>query len=204
MSLVAKQTGSDRVPAPAGTHLAICYALFDLGTQTTVFNNVSKTKKKVRIVWELPSEKMADGRPFSVGVFYTNSLHKKSTLRAHLEAWRGRAFSEEELKGFNLANILGKPCMLNIVHKVTAEATYDNVGSVMALPRGMPVPTITNKLISFDIDEWNQSVYDGLPDFLKNKIMQSPEGAAKLGFSPASSGANPPVDGAAYDPTIPF
>lgn len=191
MSLVAKQTGSDRVPAPAGTHLAICYALFDLGTQTDTFSGRTTVAKKVRIVWELCHEKLQDGKPFSVGVFYTNSLHEKATMRKHLEAWRGRAFSPEELKGFNLGNILGKPCMLNIAHKEKDGKVYENVTAIMAVPKGTQVPPQVNKNMTFDIDQWDQQVYDGLPDFLKTKIGKSPEGAAKLGGGPAPTSGKP-------------
>lgn len=191
MSLVAKQTGSDRVPAPAGTHLAICYGLFDLGTQTDTFSGRTTVARKVRIVWELCQEKLADGKPFSVGVFYTNSLHEKATLRKHLEAWRGRSFTPDELKGFNLVNILGKPCMLNIAHKEKDGKVYENVTAIMAAPKGTTVPTQVNKNLSFDIDSWDQKIYDEFPDFLKVKIAKSPEGAAKLGGGPAPTGGKP-------------
>ena len=43
-------------------------------------------------------EKMDSGEPFLVWKRYTLSLGDKATLRAHLEAWRGRKFTADELE----------------------------------------------------------------------------------------------------------
>lgn len=34
MGLMAKSSGTPRTPAPAGTHVAVCFGLIDLGVQT--------------------------------------------------------------------------------------------------------------------------------------------------------------------------
>ncbi|MHA1379626.1 MAG: hypothetical protein ACTSRG_14730 [Candidatus Helarchaeota archaeon] len=44
------------------------------------------------------------------------SLHAKATMRKFLESWRGKKFTKEELEGFDLQKILGKPCQLQIIH----------------------------------------------------------------------------------------
>src|SRR5690554_5665654 len=115
MALVATDSGKTYPPAPAGTHLAICVQVIDIGTQYSRYYD--KWSHKVLIGWELPDEQNEDGEPWLVWNRYTLSLHENSALRGHLQSWRGRSFTEEELKGFHLKNILDKPCMLTITHR---------------------------------------------------------------------------------------
>ena len=75
--------------------------------------------------------------PRAISREYTLSLHKKANLRADLESWRGKGFTDRELEGFDLENILGKNCMLNIIHKQTEKAIYANIVSVMPLMKNM-------------------------------------------------------------------
>ena len=109
---------SNFMPVPAGTHLGICYRVIDLGTQSTTFKGEQKQAHKVLISWEIPEEKMEDGRPFMISQSYTWSMHEKSNLRKALEAWRGMAFTERDFgpNGFDIKNVLGKACTLSIVH----------------------------------------------------------------------------------------
>ena len=69
------------IPCPAGVHPAICIGFIDMGTQETRFGN----KHQIRIRWELPTELMEDGRPFTISSTYTWSMSSKSRLRADLE-----------------------------------------------------------------------------------------------------------------------
>src|SRR5262245_51935946 len=110
-----KPTGGDFTPPPAGTHAAICYRLVDLGTQMGEYKGQPKEQHKIVVSWELVDENMDDGKPFSIHQRYTFSLHEKAKLRADLESWRGRTFTEEELNAFDLENLLGKPCLVSIV-----------------------------------------------------------------------------------------
>ena len=68
-----------------------------------------------------------NGRPFTVRRRYNMSLHKKATLRRDLESMMGRAFTDSELKGFDLESLIGLPCLLNVVHKTRDGVTYSNV-----------------------------------------------------------------------------
>ena len=61
-------------------------------------------------------ELMEDGKPFIVQQRYTWSMSEKAKLRADLESWRGKAFEERDFGTFNIKNVLGKPCVLTIVH----------------------------------------------------------------------------------------
>lgn len=175
-----KNEGADFAPPPAGTHVAVCYRLIDLGTQKTEYQGETKTQRKIMLSWELADELMEDGRPFTVSKRYTLSSHEKSTLRAHLEAWRGKAFTEAELDptnpaGFNIKNILGKGCLLSVVHNTKDGKTYANVGSLSKLIKGQVAPAPKNELVYFSLDDFDAATFDKLSDGLKQTIAASPE-----------------------------
>src|SRR6185295_11438565 len=94
--------------APAGTHMAVCYRVIDLGTQSGTYMGKPKSQHKILVSWELPDEKMKDGRPFTIGQRYTWSMSEKATLRKHLEAWRGVPFTDADfgVDGFDVKNII--------------------------------------------------------------------------------------------------
>ena len=161
---------------PAGSFAARCYQIIDLGHQTIEWQGTAKVVPKVRITWEL-NEAMADGRPFSISKEYTASIGDKANLRKDLEAWRGRPFSSEELRNFSLENVLGAPCLLGVVHRPSKDGAkvYANVGSVMALPKGMSAPELVNPTVKFDIQSFDHAVFDSLSNYVQKKIMMSKE-----------------------------
>jgi len=176
MSLTLSAQSKSTETVPAGTFAARCYQIIDLGHQTTSFEGEVKVVPQVRITWEL-SELMADGRPFSISREYTATFGPKGNLRKMLEAWRGRPFTSEELGGFSLENVLGKPCLIGVVHKPSKDGTkvYANVNSVMALPKGMECPDQVNPSVKFDINEFDKEVFEKLPEWLRTKILMSKE-----------------------------
>jgi hypothetical protein len=159
--------------APAGNHLAICFQMIDLGEQYNA--KYDSWQHKVQIGWELPNELMADGRPFMVSSRYTMSLNEKAILRRDLESWRGRPFTPEEEAGFDLKNVVGKPCMVNVVHNPVGDRTYANIKSVAAIPKGMTIPDQINDSVIFEIDQTNPDLemYYSLPEFLQKTISES-------------------------------
>lgn len=206
MSLIAKG-GTDFKPAPAGTHLAVCVQVIDLGQQFSQF--YGKLQHKVLLAWELPDEPNEQGEPFMIYGRYTVSLGKNAKLRAQLEAWRGRAFTPEELKGFELKNILGKPCMLSVAHNENEGNTYANVQAVMALPKGTIVPTAKATQVFFEIDKWDQAVFDTFSDNLKETINKSEERKTVQKPAQAQAAGKSPIGPPAHatsmqDEDIPF
>jgi len=168
--------GGDFEQCPAGSFAARCYQIIDLGHQTFEWKGEAKVAPKVRITWEL-NEMMQDGRPFSISREYTASIGDKANLRKDLESWRGRAFSSDELRNFSLENVLGAPCLLGVVHRPSKDGskTYANVGSVMALPKGMTAPELVNPAVKFDIGTFDQKVFDSLSSYVQKKILMSKE-----------------------------
>lgn len=191
---------------PAGTHLAQCYRVIDLGTQSSTYMGQAKKQHKLIISWELPDEKMTDGRPFTVGQRYTFSMSEKAALRRDLESWRGVPFTERDFgpTGFDIKNIIGKACLLNIVHAESNGKQYANIASISRLMKGQQGPERpVNEPMYLWIHEsrWDSSVFAKLSDKLKGAIMQSPEYAAMM-----NSEAEPPANDANdfHSDPIPF
>lgn len=199
MSLIAKDTGTERTfeLAPAGAFAARCFRVIDLGTQTLTIKGETKMAHQCLIGWEL-SKQMADGRPFTINEKYTVSLHEKAKLRTVLESWRGRKFTEAERKGFDLKNILGKVCFVNIVHADKGDKAYANIASVMPVPDGMTSPPAHNEQIYFSINDWDESVFQKIPKFYQELIKKSPE------FEQVDAVGSNPGASSAEDDDIPF
>jgi hypothetical protein len=136
MSIIAKASGGNFIPAPEGTWSAVCVDVVDLGVIESDWGGEKKKQHKIRIVWQI-EEVMADNRPYVAGRRYTLSLHKKATLRKDLESWRGRQFTPEELEGFDVETVIDVPCLLNIIQEKKDGETYSNVTGIMRLPKGM-------------------------------------------------------------------
>ena len=185
MSLIAKPAeGTD--PIEAGNHHGICVSVIDLGTQYK-FN---KSTPSVMFIWELPDFPILgeDGNPDPNKGFrvisreYTAVLHELSNLCIDLVSWRGRAFTPEELEGFNVKNVLGANCLVNVVHIQGKKnnRTYANVTAVAKLPKAMTAKVGTYQLL-YDMDEGIMPIPEGVPDWIKKKIEASSEYIAEMG-----------------------
>jgi hypothetical protein len=179
MSFIPKPNDSDFELPPAGTHLALCYRVIDLGTQKTTYLGQAKEQHKVMLSWELPEEKMKDGRPFTISQRYTWSMSEKATLRKHLESWRGLAFTDNDFGpgGFNVKNVLTKACTLAVSHTEKNGKQYANVTSVSKPMKGLTIPPLVNEAIYLWLtpDLFEDTVFQKLSQGLQGAIMQSPE-----------------------------
>lgn len=201
--------GQNYAPAPAGSHAAICYRFIDLGTQMVEWKGTTKTQRKVLISWEIPAELMEDGKPFTINRKYTWSMSEKSNLRHDLEAWRGKAFTQDDFAGptrFNIKNILGKACLLSIVHEQREGNTYANLKSVSALPKGMSAPAPVNEPVYLALEKslFDAAAFDKLSDKMKEGIKGSPEFKELMSPAHASASTAPDDDGRIYEDDIPF
>jgi len=184
--MIFKDTGGGDFEQPeAGSYAAICYRIIDLGTQHGEYQGVPNEKHQCLISFEL-DEKMADGKPFAASKFYTVSLSEKANLRKDLEGWRGRAFSDEELQGFDPKNVLGKPCMLSLIR---TDKGKTKIASISKLPKGMAAPTPVNPQVYFTMQAKSlDPVFESFSDGIKKIIMQSPEYQALVNRKPAPAG----------------
>jgi hypothetical protein len=177
---------------PIGTHKARCIGIVDLGTQHDEYQGKPRIRRVNALKWELPEEKMEDGRPFVCTKFYTASLSERSNLYADLVNWRGREFSAEELAGFDAKNVLDKTCLLSITAKVGNDGkTKNRITGIMKGGRDMQVPPRVNELQYFSLErgEFDRKVFDSLSEWYQNKIKASPEWAELHGKSVGQTAA---------------
>lgn len=197
--------GGDFEQPPVGTHVARCIKIIDIGTQRGEYQGKATIRRQCIIGWELPTELMTDGdfagKPFTVSRFYTCSLGEKANLRRDLESWRGKAFTEEELNGFEAKNILGKPCLLGLTPN---DKNKVRVTGVMALPKGTEVPPQINQSVFFslELEEFDKAVFDSLSDGYKKLITVSPEYQELMNPAKSARGAVRAL--ADMDDEIPF
>lgn len=188
MGLIAKEGGSFEL-VPAGVYSAVCTRVIDLGLQHNM--KFGKDEHKVLIQFEIDA-KMTDGKPFMIGNRYTVSLGQKAHLRADLESWRGRPFTQAELDAFDLRAVLGAPAMLNVMH--SPDGKYSNIASIMPLPRGMQKLAPVGELLCFDTENWDEAVFQKLSDKLKERIMARTVPGSAPPPAPRTTG-NGPFDG---------
>lgn len=183
-SLIASDSGGgDFKRIPPGVYPARCWSMIDLGTQRVEYQGETKMQRKVQIGWELFGEDEEgnalvtdDGLPMVISKRYTLSLSPKSRLRPDLEAWRGRPFTDEEAKGFDLHNLIGAPCMLNITQTERNGKTYSNVASLTPLPKALrdTLPTGSEPRF-YVISDGENDVFQSLHEKLRETIKAAEE-----------------------------
>jgi hypothetical protein len=166
----------DKKVLEAGAYAGVCDMVVDLGVQASP-GGLYAPKRSVLLRFQIPSERVEitkDGEtkdlPAVISRTLGLSLNEKATLRQLLQSWRGRAFTPEELKKFDLVNVLGKPAFVNVTHSVKGDRTYANLTSLMPLPKGMPAPVLEGEALWYSIDEPDPAVFDRLPAWVQDKI----------------------------------
>jgi hypothetical protein len=173
-----ESSGSKYSPAPAGAHPARCIAVIDLGTQTTTFQGETKQSRRVQLTWEIPGERMEDGRPFTISKKYRATLHERSTLSKDLEGWRNKTFTDAERKGWDSRKLLGQPCLLTVAQEEGRSGDgriYSMVKTVSPMPKGMDVPQPENETLYFDLDDFDSETFQKLSKYVQETISASPE-----------------------------
>ena len=208
MALTASSSEGTYEIVPEGTHRAVCYKLVDTGTREEQYKEEDPKKRhSIFIYWELCDLPMEDGRPFSINKQYTLSLNENSNLHKDLKAWRGKSFTAQELKGFDLTNIFGVSCDVEVTHNANGRAV---VTSIFKPDGGAKKSTTKNEQEVFDLEEYVKEfsgescaaskrmcdVFEGLPPFIHDMIQSSFEykaaerkGLAKETATPADPNA---------------
>jgi len=198
MSFIVEDTGGNFEKCPSGMHLARCYRIVDLGTQKSEYMGQVKYLHKIMLGWEIHGTdddgnqiKMKDGRPFAIFKNYTLSWSEKANLRLDLQSWRGKPFSQEEMRKFDLKNVLGAWCMLNVIERAGQDnKTYTNVNGVTPVPsiiKQSGLPEAINKNEMFNLQDPDWTLFETFSDNLKTKIISSPEFEKAKGGAPAEA-----------------
>ena len=201
MSFFVEDKGGSFESTPPGMHLARCYRIVDLGTQKTEYMGQVKFLHKIMLGWEIHGTddagkpiRMRDGRPFAIFKNYTLSWSDKANLRIDLQLWRGKPFTNEEMRRFDLKTVLGAWCMLNVIERAGQDGKmYVNVSAVSPVPSmikqaGLPQAVNPNEI--FNLEEPDMDLFNKFSEHLKRKIEASPEWQ-RLGVKEAPPPAPP-------------
>ncbi|MBO5836270.1 MAG: hypothetical protein J6Q92_00065 [Oscillospiraceae bacterium] len=159
-------------PVEPGVYMAVCVGVIDLGEQYS--EKFKSYANKVKFVWALPSETIEiDGKveERQLSKEFTFSVSKKGGLRTFLESWNSKTYSDDEFAELDVFDQLGKPCQLQVVLNDTGE--YSNVANLMPLPKGMPAPISNTPVVTWDMDKWDDVVFEALPEWTREQIKKS-------------------------------
>jgi hypothetical protein len=216
MSFIVEDNGGNFERCPSGMHLGRCYRIIDIGTQKSEYMGQVKYLHKIMLGWEIhgmhddgTAIKMNDGRLFAIFKNYTLSWSEKANLRLDLQSWRGRPFTQEEMRKFDLKNVLGAFCMLNVIERPGQDGKmYTNVAGVTPVPsmiKQNEMPAAANKNELFKIDEPDMEMFNAFSENLKKKIASSPEWQKLHGQSQTPVRQAPAKPAPAFeDDDIPF
>lgn len=136
MVTVKESEGGDFEVAPQGLHQAVCIDVIDLGLMQTAWG----PKHRVRIRWAIDAQN-SRGYPFWISATYNLTLgtsSKPSGLRKALESWRGKQFTDEEVKCFDLDKVIGANCQLQVIHRPgDGGKVWANVQAVVPIGKNM-------------------------------------------------------------------
>ena len=91
MGYKVRNKGGDFELVDAGTHLARCYMIVDVGLQKSEGKFGTRVQEQIILGFELVNEKRNDGENHRLSRTYTSSTSKKSNLGKDLEAWARQA-----------------------------------------------------------------------------------------------------------------
>lgn len=175
MSMIAKESAGVSIEKlENGVYTAVSSMIIDLGNQ--VSEKYQKTQRKFMMIWTVLGEEVEiNGQklPRTISKEYGFSLGDKSNLRKDLQAWRGQPFTSDELQGFNILNVLNKACQLQIIKEEKNGNTYNNISSIMALPKGTTVEGLEDTC-HFDLEDestWNN--WYRIPTWIQEKIKKA-------------------------------
>ena len=190
--VVQEQWGGQIELIPEGVYPARCYAVVDFGTQAKKFKDQEKDVHEIGLYFEIPElsyefedKETGEKRKGTkqIGAIFSASLSSKANLRKFLDTWRGKKFTEDELKGFDLKKVVGAGCMLQIVH--SEDGKWANIQSAMPPYKGITIEETTREKIFFELDFekankgeadfYDEVAFEKLPEYMQKKIMDSKE-----------------------------
>lgn len=166
-------------PLPGGTYLGICVYSIALGEQLCEFKDKGKSyNNQVMLGFEICGHTVeVDGKqePRTLGRTFNIAKSKNAGLRKFLGAWEARELSDDEFLDADTNDYVGRPAFLTVVLNETGE--YSNIDAIAPLPSGLPidVPQPISTLIRFDMEPWDQKLFESLPEWAKEKVKKSTE-----------------------------
>ena len=132
--------------APAAQYQAVCAEVMDLGYITKQYKNADtgalepKQVHEIVYVFQLNKVDPDTGKRYEIrSAPFNLILSEKANLRKFLLQFRGHDLTAAELKPPGVdVDLTGRNCQIQVVHNVSGDKTYANIGSIMPLMEGMP------------------------------------------------------------------
>ena len=187
----APKVGGKSFPiTKAGSYLAVCYAVIDLGTHEDTFQGVERDRRLCSITFEIPGERIEiekeDGtkedKPRAISIKDTFSMHEKSNLRKKMESWRGKPFSESQAFDFDFKSLLGVNALIQVAHQESKANNnlYAFIQSITKPLMEMDKIKSENNHLFFEfappyVTPEGFSFPENMPDWIITKIKESRE-----------------------------
>lgn len=169
MGIMEKYKGSSNERIGEGTYPVRICQIIDLGLQEDEWKGETKIVEKIWITFEFPTEFITyekDGemvtKPRRLSGEFTKSTGEKARLTPVIKSTDPKAESFKDLLGLPL-----------LVQVGTTSGGKDKYIGASPLPKGMTVAPLQNEVKYFDLEHPDDSVFNGLPEFLKEKIISS-------------------------------
>lgn len=174
-------TKPQREPIKGGTYYGVCVHAIDIGEQKDSFKGEYTSKFLWTFqLYRLENFQMVpvmyeDGgvsKPYDLSITMNNSQHPNSNVAKHLKSWMDDDVTVDEdfMKNFDTNDVVGKTAMLKVKLK---ENGYNDITMINPIPDGFPVPVPSLPLIRFDMEPWDQTAFDSLPEWAKRRIKKS-------------------------------
>lgn len=167
---------------PTGNYPARIYELIELGTVDSTWMGEAKKTHKIRIGFELPTEKRVfdekkGEQPMVISKEMALSFGDLAGLRKIIEAVEGKKITDAEAVNYDVLTIVGRPLLVTVSHSEPNEQgiVYANATTFSPLIKGLTVDPLSNKTRVLTYESWDEELYNSLPDFLKEKMNKTPE-----------------------------
>jgi hypothetical protein len=88
-----------------------------------------------------------------------------------ISSWLGKPLTDKEATDFDMNSLLWKTCYVTIIHNWE----YVNVDSITGIKKTDKSLVPVNDLRLFSLDEFDENVFNSLPEKTKEKIITTPE-----------------------------
>jgi len=161
-------------PVPAGTYRGSLVYVIDIGEQLIKGKKGDYYQNQIIFTYELIGKtKEIDGKqtPIDLSRTFNFTRGANSAFRKFVQDWTGKKMSDEEWDDFDPGILLAGNAMLSVVHNDTGE--YANISTAMQPFEGDVYPNPSLPLLYFDMDKWDDAVFEKLPEWAQDRIKKS-------------------------------
>jgi hypothetical protein len=154
----------------------------------------TKSSDKIRLTFQLSNERKVfkegdEPKPYSISREFGFSMHTKSKLRPFVEGMIGAPLFDKEADNFDFEDLLGRECLLNVVHEEKNGNVYANVAGASPLPKGMDASEQVNESKMIDVNTAPFEEIEALPSFIREKMQSSDEFKGRVAHQNNMGGA---------------